>query len=229
VTTIQSNTHRATSARWVPFALVALTLVPAVSGFLRLYGLAGGPHLMPTDPRIDASPVPVIVHILSVVPYAILGAFQFSSSLRRRWPAWHRAAGRLVVLLGLVVALSGLWITASYPRKAGSGDLLYVTRLAVGTAMAASILWGLRAIRRGDVPQHRAWMTRAYALALGAGTQVFTGAITAAMHGSGVLVHDLGMAAAWVTNLVVAEIVIRRRPRVRRAAPAVLAPSGGVL
>ncbi|MGV8849545.1 MAG: DUF2306 domain-containing protein [Propionibacteriaceae bacterium] len=229
MTTIPSSTHRAPAARWVPFALVALTLIPALSGFLRLYGLAGGPRLMPTDPRIDASPVPVIVHILSVVPYAILGAFQFSSSLRRRWPAWHRAAGRLLVLLGLVVAFSGLWITASYPLKVGSGGLLYATRLVVGTAMAACILLGLRAIMRSDVPHHRAWMTRAYALALGAGTQVFTGAITAAMPGSGVLVHDLGMAAAWVINLVVAEVVIRRGPRARRARPAVLAPSGGLL
>jgi uncharacterized membrane protein len=167
----------------------------------------------------------VIVHILSVVPYAVLGAFQFSSGLRRRWPAWHRRAGRLLVLLGLVVAFSGLWITATYPLKVGSGALLYVVRLAVGTAMAASILLGLRAIRRGDVPHHRAWMTRAYALALGAGTQVLTGAITAAMPGSGVLVHDLGMTAAWVINLVVAEVVIRRRPRTA-ARPAVLAPSG---
>jgi uncharacterized membrane protein len=228
MTTIPSTTHRAPAARWVPFALVALTLIPALSGFLRLYGLAGGPRLMPTDPRIDASPVPVIVHILSVVPYAILGAFQFSSGLRRRWPAWHRAAGRLLVLLGLVVAFSGLWITATYPLKAGSGGLLYVIRLAVGIAMATSILLGLRAIRRGDVPRHRAWMTRAYALALGAGTQVFTGAITAALPGSGVLVHDLGMGAAWVTNLVVAEVVIRRRPRTV-ARPTVLASSGGFL
>jgi hypothetical protein len=57
---------------------------------------------------------------------------------------------------------------------------------------------------------------------------VFTGAITAALPGSGVLVHDLGMGAAWVTNLVVAEVVIRRRPRTV-ARPTVLASSGGFL
>ena len=42
--------------------------------------------------------------------------------------------------------------------------------------MTASIILGFKAIRRRDVAQHRAWMTRAYvlALALGAGTQAFT-------------------------------------------------------
>lgn len=227
MTTIPSTTHRAPAARWVPFALVALSLIPVLSGLLRLYGLAGGPRLMPTDVRIDLSPVPVVVHVVSVVPYALLGAFQFSTTLRRRWPAWHRRAGRLLVVLGLGVALSGLWITASYPLKPGSGVLLYVIRLVVGTAMAAGVLLGLRAIRRGDVARHRAWMTRAYALALGAGTQVFTGAITAALPGDGALVHDLGMGAAWVINVVLAEVVIRRRTRAV-ARPTVMASSGGL-
>ena len=224
MTSLPSTTHRA-AARWVPYALVALSLIPALSGFLRVYGLAGGARLMPTDTRIDVFPAPVVVHIVSVVPYAILGAFQFSSSLRRRWPAWHRAAGRVLVVLGLVVALSGLWITASYPLKPGSGVLLYVIRMVVGTAMGVCVLLGLRAVRHRDFTQHQAWMTRAYALALGAGTQVFTGAITAGI-GGGVLVHDLGMGAAWAINLLVAEIVIRRRPR--RLRSAALAPSGGL-
>ena len=224
MTTVPSTTHRASAARWVPYALVALSLIPALSGFLRVYGLAGGARLMPTDARIDAFPMPVVVHIVSVVPYAVLGAFQFSSSLRRRWPAWHRAAGRVLVVLGLVVALSGLWITVVYPLKPGSGVLLYVIRLVFGTAMAVCVLLGLRAVRHRDFTKHQAWMTRAYALALGAGTQVFTGAITAGI-GGGVLVHDLGMGAAWAINLLVAEIVIRRRPRRQRSA---LAPSAGL-
>ncbi len=216
MTTI-STTHRA-SARWVPFALVALSLVPAISGSLRLAGLAGGPSLMPVDGRIDASPLPVIVHIATVIPYALIGAFQFSSRLRRRHPGWHRAAGRVLVPLALGVALSGLWITLAYAFKPGSGVLLYGIRLVVGTAMAASVILGFAAIRRGDVSRHRAWMTRAYALALGAGTQVFTGAFGPALVGTSVLANDLTMGAAWAINLAVAEIVIRRGSR--RPAPA---------
>ena len=67
-----TTTHGA-SARWVPFALVALSLAPAIAGSLRLAGLMGGPQLMPADARIEALPLPVIVHIVSVIPYSLLG------------------------------------------------------------------------------------------------------------------------------------------------------------
>jgi uncharacterized membrane protein len=201
---------------WVPFALVALVLVPAIAGSLRLVELAGGPQLIPANPRLTASPVPVLVHIISALTYALLGAFQFSASLRRRRPGWHRAAGRVLVLLGLAVAFSALCLTLFYPRQPGTGALAYVFRLAFGSGMAASIILGFTAIRRGDVARHRAWMTRAYALALGAGTQVFTQGIGKAVFGTSELTTDLCLGAGWAINLAVAEYVIRRPAR-RRA------------
>jgi len=203
-------TRSTPSTGWVPFALVALVLIPAIAGSLRLVGLSGGPQLIPADPRMSASPAPVAVHILSAVPYAVLGAFQFSGRLRRRWPRWHRIAGRALLVLGLAVALSGLWMTLFYPGKPGSGPLAYVFRLAFASGMATSILLGFTAIRRHDVPRHRAWMTRAYALALGAGTQAFTQGIGEAVFGTGTLTNDLGLGAGWIINLAIAEYVIRR-------------------
>ena len=77
-----------------------------------------------------------------------------------------------------------------------------------------SIVLGFAAIRRGDVSRHRAWMTCAYALALGAGTQVFTHGIGKARTSE--LTTDLCLGAGWVINLAVAEYVIRRSAR-RRA------------
>ena len=199
------------STGWVPFALVALVVIPAISGSLRLVEVFGGPHLLPANPRIAASPLPVVVHIMCAVPYAVLGAFQFSSSFRRRRPRWHRASGRVVVGLGLGVAFSALWMTAFYPRQTGTGELAYLFRLAFGSGMAASIILGFTAIRRGDVIRHQAWMTRAYALALGAGTQVVTLGIGKAVFGTSELTFDLSLGAGWAINLAVAEYVIRRR------------------
>jgi len=207
----------------VPVALVVLSLIPAVSGTLRLLEVFGGPHLMPENPRIAASPAPVVVHILSVIPYAVLGAFQFSARLRRRRPGWHRVTGRVLVGLGLAVAFSGLWMTLFYPRQTGTGELAYVFRLSVGSAMAASIIIGLAAVRRGDVAHHLAWMTRAYALALGAGTQVFTQGIGNAVFGTSALTTDLSLGAVWAINLAVAEYVIRRPGLGRRTRTAGLA------
>lgn len=199
------------STGWVPFALVALVLVPAAAGSLRLIELAGGPHLIPENARMTASPVPVVVHIVSAISYGLLGAVQFSTGFRRRWPAWHRAAGRVLVILGFAVAFSALSMTQFYPRQPGTGELAYIFRLAFGSGMAASLVLGFTAIRRADVARHRAWMTRAYALALGAGTQVFTQGIGNAVFGVSELNTDLMLGAGWALNLIAAEFIIRSR------------------
>ncbi len=201
--------------RWVPAGLVALAAIPVLAGSARLVELLGGPDLIPADARFAASPLPVVVHVSTAIAYALLGALQFSAGLRRRHPAWHRRAGRLLVALGLAVALSALWMTLALPVKEGTGALLYLFRLVFGAGMALSIVLGLAAVRRRDLARHRAWMTRAYALALGAGTQAFTVGVGGALLGAGVVRHDLLMGAAWVVNLAVAEAIIRR-PSVRR-------------
>jgi uncharacterized membrane protein len=136
-------------------------------------------------------------------------------SLRRRRPGYHRAAGRTLVVAGALVAGSTLWMTLMYPQE-GTGDVLYLFRLAFSTAMVASIVLGFAAIRRREIARHRAWMIRAYAIALAAGTQAFTVGVGGALFGDGVLAHDLSIASAWLINLAVAEWAVRRRPAPRR-------------
>jgi len=68
----------------VPFSLVALVVVPAIAGSLRLVGVAGGPHLLPANPRLTTSPVPLVVRIVSPLGYAVLGALQFSAAINNR-------------------------------------------------------------------------------------------------------------------------------------------------
>ena len=74
---------------------------------------------------------------------------------------------------------------------------------------------GFTAIKRRDIAAHRAWMITAYAIGLGAGTQVFTQGFGGAIFGTGVLAGDLAKGAGWAINLAVAVWVIRR-PVVRR-------------
>jgi uncharacterized membrane protein len=208
-----------TGSSWrVPAALLVLSAIPVLAGSLRLLEVAGGPHLMPDNPRIDASPAPVVVHVLAAALYAFLGAFQFSARLRRRRPDWHRSAGRLLVGAGLAVAGSGLWMTLFYSGAPG-GELLWAIRLVVASAMAASIILGVTAIRRRDIAAHRAWMIRAYALGVGAGTQAFTQGIGEALFGTGDLSTALSISSGWMINVAVAEWAIRR-PATRRGARA---------
>jgi uncharacterized membrane protein len=200
----------------VQVALVGLAAIPVIAGTMRLTEVFGGPHVMPANPRIAASPAPVVVHIVGGGVFLLLGAFQFSALLRRRKPNWHRRAGRALVGLGLAAALAALWMTLLYPRQTGTGVVLYLMRLGFGSAMTASIILGFKAIRRHDITQHRAWMTRAYALGLGAGTQAFTIGTGQAIFGKTVLTTDLSTASGWIINLAIAEYLIRR-PNRRRA------------
>ena len=217
MTSVTSEGSRAGSTWRVPLALLVLSLVPLVAGTARLVELAGGPQLLPSNPRVDASPAPVVVHVLAAAVYALVGAFQFPRRFRSRHRSWHRRAGRVLVVAGLLVAGSGLWMTLFYAGAPG-GVLLWTVRLVVGSAMAASLVLGFTAIRRRDITAHRAWMVRAYALGLGAGTQIFTQGFGEAIFGRSELSTGLSVSAGWVVNAVVAEWVIRRPAR-RRTTP----------
>jgi uncharacterized membrane protein len=211
ITSLQQAGRLSSPRSWpVPAALVALSAIPLVAGTLRLVQLAGGPQLMPADQRFAGFPLPLVLHITGAFLYAIVGAFQFVPRIRRRHPNWHRRAGRVLAVAGLMVAVSAVWMTLLYAQKPGTGDLLYVLRLGFGSAMAASLILGFTAIRRRDIAARRAWMIRAYAIGLAAGTQAFTGGIGGALFGTGELPGDLAKAAGWVINLAVAEWVIRR-------------------
>lgn len=202
------------TADWlIPGALVALSLVPAVAGLMRLAQVTGGASITPENARFIAAPLPVLIHIPVVIVFSILGAFQFSPGLRRRRGGWHRAAGRILAPVGLLAALSGLWMTSTYPWPPGDGQLLYIERLIFGSAMVLSIGLGLYAIRRRDFVSHGAWMTRAYAIGLGAGTQVLTHLPWFLLVGAkpGEVARGLLMGAGWTINVVVAEWVIRNR------------------
>ncbi|MET8047180.1 DUF2306 domain-containing protein [Streptosporangium sp. NPDC005286] len=197
----------------MPAALVVLSAVPMAAGAVRLTELTGGAEITSENARFFAAPLPVVLHILSVGLYSILGAFQFAPGFRRRRPAWHRVAGRVLVPSGLVAALSGLWMTLFYPRPVGDGDLLAGFRLVFGSAMVLAIVLGFAAIRRRDVARHRAWMIRGYAIGLGAGTQVLTHLFWFLFLGTpGEFPRALLVGAGWMINLAVAEWFIRRRP-----------------
>ena len=200
----------------ISIALITLSMVPALAGTMRLAQLASGAPVTPENARFFASPVPVTLHICAVVVYSILGAFQFSRGIRQRHRRWHRTAGKILIPFGFVAALSGLWMTLFYPWPPGDGMGVYLERLVVGVAMIASLLLGVRAILRRDFTSHGHWMIRAYAIGLGAGTQVLTHLpwFIFADGKPGELPRAVMMGAGWGINVVVAEWIIRK-PRLR--------------
>jgi uncharacterized membrane protein len=208
------TTETRTRSRWrAPAALMLLSAVPVVAGAFRVTQLAAGAPVTAANARFVESPAPVVLHIVGATVFCMLGAWQFAPHLRRR--PWHRIAGRVLVPCGLVAALSGVWMTLFYPRVPGDGDLLDVFRLVFGGGMAVAIVLAVVAIRRRDVRTHRAWMMRAYAIGVGAGSQAVVFAVWTAAGGGQAegVVRALLLAAGWVLNLVVAEGIIRRETR----------------
>jgi uncharacterized membrane protein len=202
----------------VPAGLILLSLVPVAAGMVRVSQLAGGGTVTPDNARFFASPVPVVLHIVCASVFCLLGAFQFVPLIRRRRPDWHRRAGRVVAICGLLAALAGLWMTVFYPRPVGDGALLTFFRLVFGSAMVASIVLAVVAIRRRDIRRHRAWMIRGYAIGQGAGTQVLTNVGWIVIFGTpGEFARAMLMAAGWVINLAIAQWIIRRGGGGRRA------------
>jgi uncharacterized membrane protein YozB (DUF420 family) len=207
----RASAKKVQTAWWVPAGLILLSIIPLTFGVIRLSQLINGAEITPANARFFASPSPVVIHIISSAVYALLGAFQFVSRLWQRGIKWHRWVGRLLVPIGLLVGLSGVWMTLFYPYPEGASDLLYVLRLFFGSGIVLSIILGFISIRRRNVTQHRAWMTRAYAIGMGAGTQVLTGMVGALTIGTpNEFENALLMGAAWVINLAVAEWSIRK-------------------
>lgn len=203
-----------------PAALIVLSSVPVGAGLVRLARLAIGETVTVDNARFFASPLPIVVHVIGATVFCVLGAFQFVPGLRERKRPWHRKAGRWLVPFGLAAALSGLWMTVHYDLPVSSDKhvllfqhafgLLQLTRLFVGSGMLVSLGLGVAAIRARAFATHAAWMTRAYALGAGAGTQAFINLPWLLLVGKPEGMRSvLLMLSGWFINLAVAEWVIR--------------------
>ncbi len=199
------------NSEWlIPAGLIALSLIPVAAGTFRLTELNSG-IVTSENARFFVAPLVTTLHIFAVTLYSLLGAFQFSPSFRKRKPNWHRLSGKILIPAGLITSLAGLWMTQFFPHIKYDGNIVYITRLIVGTMMTAFILLGIEAIRNRNFSEHGAWMIRAYALGMGAGTQVLTHLpwfIFPSIQGEAA--RTLFMALGWVINLGVAEWIIRK-------------------
>lgn len=196
----------------IPALLMVYAILPMIPGAFRLVELGGGAAILPANPRAEAMPLPIIIHIVTAFFYTVLGAWQFSPALRRL--PWHRRAGRLLAPMGMGAAISGLYMTLVFPTAPEYDPILVAFRLLFGGGMAVAIALALVAIIvHRDVPAHRAWMMRAYAIGLGAATQIVVFIPLAPFGTPEPFAASLLLTSGWVINLVVAEWIIRRQPR----------------
>ena len=191
--------------------ILVYSFIPTFGGLFRVLEFAGGPAIAPDNPRASATPFPIVLHILSSFLFCLLGAIQFLPSIRRQHPAAHRAFGRIVAVAGCLSAGSGLWMTHFYSFPLSlQGNLLYWARIILGLLMISFIVWSVLAIRSRNVPQHSAYMLRAYAIGQGASTQTLIGIGWMILYGTEPTgsPRDAMMVFAWAFNLLIAEVLI---------------------
>ncbi|MFY0613184.1 MAG: DUF2306 domain-containing protein [Hyphomicrobiaceae bacterium] len=201
----------------VPMLLISLSLIPFAATTNRLISLIHADPVAPDSAmtRYGGDWGMLVGHILIGCLFLILAAFQFSPELRVRYRLWHRVSGKIAMVAGITAGLSGIWLVLAYPPSPLATLLMDALRVLFGAALAGSIVLAFLAICRRDVPRHRAWMIRAFSIAVAGSTQalvigLWLAAAQKLTPDSATVLIGLG----FVINLAVAEWCIRAPSRI---------------
>jgi uncharacterized membrane protein len=198
---------------WSRFGAVLwwVTLLSCVS----IAGYAARYFVLPTgDEHFSRYIVPLRLHIAGGIGALLAGPWQFSEKLRARRLNLHRWIGRFYLVE------VGLGSIAGFAMAVVSEEGL-PTHLGFGILAVLWFFTGLQAyrkVRRGDIRAHRQWMIRNFALTLAAVTlRNYLPLMLVALHWSFRQSYIVVSWLCWVPNLVIAERMIRRTPRVTTA------------
>jgi hypothetical protein len=167
--TLGKNNPRLGRRLWI--ALVILCAIGAAAAARRVVALgtapgAGSSDSGAMDAHFAAKAGMTLVHIVPSLLFVLLVPLQFVSSLRQRHPRLHRWTGRVIVVLGLVLAMSALWLSA-HPV---GGVVEGTATMFFGSLFLLSLGKAWWHIRNGRIELHREWVIRMVATALGVAT-----------------------------------------------------------
>lgn len=193
-------------------------LVGTVVVSLALIGISASiAHYLvpPYNPGFLRYPIITALHIGLGVVYLTLAPLQFIGSIRLRFPAYHRWAGRLLVAVGLCIGLTALFMGIVIPFSGWGERVLMVLfggwyLIALGT--------GFVHIRARRPARHREWMLRALAIGLSIATQrvIFVPILLSLAdptYGQIAAVSLTAWALAFISHTTLAEVWIRRTRR----------------
>jgi uncharacterized membrane protein len=194
-----------------------------VVGFLAVIGIAASvAHYLqePYNPGFLELPVVNTLHIILGAAYLAFAPFQFVKRVRTRWLNYHRWAGRVLVVIGLVVGFTALVMGFVIPFSGWSESI----EMAVfGSLFLFALVKGFVDIRAGRVAQHREWMIRAFAIGLAIATMrlIFIPALLLTVDPTEERIARLSIMAftiAFVLHSLLAELWIRVTREQTRAA-----------
>ena len=190
-----------------------------VGGYALFHVATGFAHMPLTNPML--SPWGLQVHVAASGLAMIAGAFQFHKGLRTHFRTVHRWLGRIHVTACVVGGLAGGTIALSSTAGpiAGLGFLLLAVFWVPFTLLA------LAAAMRRDFVAHERWMIRSFALTFAAVTLRLYLPTVAILELDFLPAYRIIAWAAWVPNLIIAEIWLRSRPSLRLRAKAAPVPA----
>jgi uncharacterized membrane protein len=162
------------------------------------------------EARYVSHPWLAYVHMTPGVLYLLGAPLQLSERFRTKHYTAHRRLGRVLVTAALISISLALIFGIRFPWG-GTPEALATA--VFGCWFLACLLLAVRAIRGDEVPTHRRWMIRAFAVGLGVGTiRIWIGIL----FGTGLLdFHDSFAAAFWIglsLHVLAAEWWIRTTP-----------------
>jgi uncharacterized membrane protein len=159
VTRASATTAIAGRGRWL--LIVALS---SVVGLASTRYFAGGAMMIPPPlkPNFLSHSAAFYVHIAAASTALLLGPWQFLGALRRSHIAIHRITGMAYALACLIGGLAALPIA----EGSNGGPVAAAGFLTLALLWLCSTGRAVLAIVTGDIPAHRRWMIRSFALTL---------------------------------------------------------------
>lgn len=194
-------------------SVVLLTIEVAAVSALRYFARTQTPPSVITD-NAFANPF-LVLHVAGGVTALVAGPLQFVRRIRTRTPTVHRATGWVYVAACTIGAPAGLMLALG--TTAGPVASL-------GFAIPA-ILWplftyrGVRAAIGRKFAEHRAWMLRSYAITATAITLRLMLPLAGALGIPFFPAYRVISWLAWMTNLALFELCLRRKRNSLAATP----------
>ncbi|HEX6279776.1 MAG TPA: DUF2306 domain-containing protein [Pyrinomonadaceae bacterium] len=148
----------------------------------------------------------------------LVGGFQFIGKLRDKFTAVHRTVGKIYVVSVFVSATAGFGIAIF----AEGGNVAKAGFVGLALAWFYTNYRAYTAIRRVEIAEHRAWMTRNFALTFAAVTlRIWLPLFLAGFGMKFNTAYPIIAWLCWVPNLLIAEFLVRRlkRPVIVSAQP----------
>lgn len=187
-------------------ALITLTFLYVIFIYAipMISGEREGTQIVPGARRLNFAILSV--HVGTAIPPLLIGLFAFSERARRFSIRIHRWIGTVYCVCIWISALTGIALAVG--NTMGLASRLGFSTL--GVLWFVTTYFAYRHARQKNIPLHRQWMIRSFALTLAVVSIRPILMLPMFVEVDTVLLNNIGSWACWVPNLILAELYIRR-------------------